>query len=282
MPARFGAPLLVAAIMLLAAPAALAAPDFSWTPASPQVGQTVTFTARDLQRNSTVLWDFGDGGSATGTSAQHAYSTPGPKTVRMRVTRPGNRVTEFVHTVTVTAPAPPPSGTTPPPSGTAPPSDGSTPPAGGGTTTPPAGSSTPAAPVSTTSPTSGTAIPIFGTGELQLLSPFPVVRLVGRVTSLGTRIRLLGVRGPRGAKVTVRCRGGGCTFRRKSRVASLGRVHFTFRRVLRPGARIAIFVTRSSRIGKYTRFRIRRGRPPARLDLCMWPGEGRPRACPST
>jgi hypothetical protein len=53
-------------------------------------------------------------------------------------------------------------------------------------------------------------------------------------------------------------------------------------RLLRPGVRIEVFVTKANVIGKYTRFRIRRGKPPARVDRCVRPGSSRPVRCPTT
>jgi plastocyanin len=72
-----------------------------------------------------------------------------------------------------------------------------------------------------------------------------IVRLSGVITSRGTRITRLTVNGPPGASVTGRCRGRGC-----------------------PRAPTVV-VTRSGRIGKYTRFTIRRNASPARKDMCV-------------
>ena len=100
------------------------------------------------------------------------------------------------------------------------------------------------------------------------LSPFPVVRIRGSVTATGARIALLTVRAPRGARIEARCRGRSCRTRRVvmpsrrlTRVRALER-HF------RSGTVIELLVTRRGRIGKYTRFRVRRGRAPARTDGC--------------
>jgi PKD repeat protein len=137
---------------------------------------------------------------------------------------------------------------------------------------------------------------------LRLMNPFPVVRIVGRITSRGTLLRLLRVDAPAGAKVLVRCSGRSCPFRKQVRVAvsAAGARPLSFataarpealaakvvrlrrlERLLRPGARITIFVTRPDAIGKYTRFRIRRGKPPARADRCLRPGSSRPVRCPA-
>ncbi len=119
---------------------------------------------------------------------------------------------------------------------------------------------------------------------LGLMSPFPVVRIIGRSTRSGARIGLLTVRSaPRGAKVTVRCGGDGCGRRRQSKIVGSRRLRFrAFERVLRTGARLQIFVTRPGSIGKYTSFRIRWRRPPVRRDLCVTSVTAKPRACPSS
>ncbi len=52
-------------------------PSASWSPLSPQVGQTVTFTASASGGVPpySFTWDFGDGGKATGTTASHGYAS---------------------------------------------------------------------------------------------------------------------------------------------------------------------------------------------------------------
>jgi hypothetical protein len=51
------------------------------------------------------------------------------------------------------------------------------------------------------------------------------------------------------------------------------------RQYLRAGVRLEVFVTKRGMIGKYTRFRIRRGKAPARLDRCLVPGVKKPVRC---
>ncbi len=118
-----------------------------------------------------------------------------------------------------------------------------------------------------------------------LLNPFPVVRAISRVTARGTRIRELVVEAPAASKVKVRCRGRGCPLRRLTRTAQASNVvqiRRLKRSTLRPGAKVKVWVTRPDAVGKYTRFRIRRGLPPARADRCLTPGAARPVKCPGT
>ena len=127
-----------------------------------------------------------------------------------------------------------------------------------------------------------------------LMSPFPVVRIAGDVKRRGARIRRLNVTAPPGSSVKVRCNGRGCPFKTNSHTVSmrasagallpatrLTRVRRLERHTLRAGAILRVFVTRSDVIGKYTRFRIRKGKPPARQDLCLIPGGVAPVGCPA-
>jgi hypothetical protein len=115
-----------------------------------------------------------------------------------------------------------------------------------------------------------------------LMKPFPTVRLVGVAFARGTRISLLDVRSvPRLACVTVRCGGRGCPFKTRRRAATTGRVRLPrFRHLLRPRARLQIFVRAPGVIGKYTAFRIRAAKRPVRTDRCLMPGSStKPTRC---
>jgi hypothetical protein len=130
--------------------------------------------------------------------------------------------------------------------------------------------------------------------SLRLLSPFPTIRISGRVTKRGALIRRLTAIAPIGAKVTVECRGRGCPFKKASRVvrrrkngsskATTATVRFRKmeHRLLRGGATVTVSVTRQGWIGRYTRWTIRKSKPPKRRDLCLTPGSPRPAACPGS
>ena len=128
--------------------------------------------------------------------------------------------------------------------------------------------------------------------DTPLLTPFPVVQMGGRVTRKGTRVRII-VRAPVGATITVECRGRGCPLRRQTRLAkanprSVGAATRLIRlrrlesRRLRTGTQITVLVDRPGTIGKYSRFRVRRGRPPKRTDSCIASGTIVPIACPTS
>jgi hypothetical protein len=120
------------------------------------------------------------------------------------------------------------------------------------------------------------------------MSPFPVVSMLAAIGPQGTTVRELVVRAPPGARIRVRCRGHGCPFRSyvkpaqtRARASRIVRIHRFRKALLRPGALIEIFVTRRGDMGKYTRFRIRKGLPPTRTDRCLRPGGKRPVHCPA-
>ena len=115
----------------------------------------------------------------------------------------------------------------------------------------------------------------------RLLDPFPTVRIRGRLTNTGARVTLLTVRAPRHVRIAVRCHGGSCPVRRLAVAAAVTRLR-RFERVLRAGTRLEIQVTKHGYIGKWSVIRIRRGRPPARSDRCVFPGGRRAVRCPAS
>jgi hypothetical protein len=125
-----------------------------------------------------------------------------------------------------------------------------------------------------------------------LMAPFPIVRITGRTTPRGARIRELAVLAPTGTKVTVRCAGKGCPFRRWSRTlatkrrATAGQKMVTVRRLrgrfLFAGATLEVRISRSGQIGKYTKLVIQKRKPPVRSDLCLAPGSRAAAQCPAS
>jgi hypothetical protein len=121
---------------------------------------------------------------------------------------------------------------------------------------------------------------------LTYLTPIPIVRMAGRLTSTGARVTLLQIKSPRGSAVTVRCAGGrkrGCTFKSKTKHSPKKKV-VRFREIehrLKSGVTVTVFVRRGNTIGKYTRFKIRRHGSPSRSDNCLLPGDPfEPQECP--
>ena len=105
------------------------------------------------------------------------------------------------------------------------------------------------------------------------------MRISGRLSHRGVRLRLLSVDAPRGSHVLVRCDGRSCPYRTSARTT--GRVRLrAFEKPLRAGVTVRIYVTSRTAIGKYTIFKIRRGAAPSRADACLMPGSRKPVSCP--
>ena len=115
----------------------------------------------------------------------------------------------------------------------------------------------------------------------QLLLPFPIVRIAGRVTGRWTHIVLLEVRAPADTRVRVACKGRGCPKRALTAVVQRRVVRFAgMRRRLIAGSVVQVYVRANGRVGKYTRFTIRRSRAPLRRDMCLPPTRrGLPAPC---
>jgi PKD repeat protein len=62
--------------------------DFSFSPSSPAVGQSVSFTSSVSGGTApyTYAWDFGDGSTSAAASPSHTYSAAGSFTVKLTVT----------------------------------------------------------------------------------------------------------------------------------------------------------------------------------------------------
>lgn len=141
---------------------------------------------------------------------------------------------------------------------------------------------TPSFPVEAPAPTRGPGAPTGGPtapAVLPRLSPFPVLVVTGRSRGARTRITGLLVRGPAGAKVSLRCNRR-CRVRGASTIGATRRVRIRrAERLYRAGAVLDVRVTGRGRVGKFTRLRIRAGLAPARVDRCLAPGSTAPRSC---
>lgn len=123
-----------------------------------------------------------------------------------------------------------------------------------------------------------------GNVRFALLRPFPIVVIAGRLRGATTRIGDFVVRGPWRARVSLRCIGRRCPFRRIG--AMIGkRKRLRIRRAQRAfhaGQVLEVRVTGTNRTGKYTRIAFRRRRTPRRRDLCLSPVMAKPSPCPAS
>ena len=225
--------------------------SFTFSPQTPVADQLVTFTSTSMasagQSISTQNWDLDSDGQyddGSGKTVTRRFDSPGVYRVALRVVQANGNPAVAEGTVRVGAIAASPPTTSP---------------------------TLPTTPTTPSKPTKG---------RPSLLTPFPVVRLVGAAYATRTIVSVLSVQAPRGALVRVRCQGTGCpkVVRRKK---SKGKgVRFrTFERGIRAGAKLEIFVVAKKRIGKYTSFKMLRAKAPLRTDLCLIPGKRKPVSC---
>ena len=220
---------------------------FAALPASPSVGEEVTFVSYSQDRDGTIgqqAWDLDGNGAfddASGPIATRRFAAPGQKTIALRVTDNSGAASTWSVIITVKAQG-----------------------ASGSTGTPPSKAQR------------GGSVP-----PPRLLSPFPIVRLAGSVAEGGTGIDLLAVRAPRGSRVLVRCRGQGCPLKRIEKIVRRPPLRLNAAEQVMP-ARVVleVLVRRGDRIGKFTRFRFRHNRRPRRIDGCLWPGTAQMAPCP--
>jgi len=304
----------LAVLVALPSGAAAAPPvaSFSVTPAAPLSGDVVTFTSAATGDVASLAWDLdadGQFNDGAGLTAQRAYATPGRYLVSLRVAGPGGSATQsqwvqvgnrppmasFTYT-----PATPLAQDTVMFAAAARDPDGSIAAIGwdlngDGIFTDasgpvaslafPAAGAYPVA-IAVTDNSGATTVASEGVAVAArpptMLSPFPIVRLTTRGTRRGARVLRLGVDAPPGSRISVRCRGRSCGAREEVRVVRTPPRALRFpgvQRRMRAGVVLEIRVTAPGRIGKYTRFRLRRGGPPSRVDLCLPPGAAAPAAC---
>jgi hypothetical protein len=301
-------------LALVASPAwgATSLDGFTWIPGSPLTNELVTFTST-VSGATSHSWDLDDGTAcddASGPVAQKAFLSSGVYTVTLCVRDERGRSAFFVDYVTVRnrppvavftqAPAAPLSGeeivlTSVSADADGPivsqswdlDGDGAFDDSHGAVASvsfPAAGSYAVRLMVVDRDGAPSVALRTISVRERppEFIDPFPVVRMVGAITARGTKIREFVVRAPAGARIKIRCRGRGCPAAKRKRTADASRtvrVRRFARRLLRPGTVVEIWVTKAGEIGKYTRFRIRSGKPPTRIDRCLAPGATRPTRC---
>jgi PKD domain len=258
-PVRFAAGLAAAiAVVFLPAPALAAKPSigFDWVPGTPAAGESVLLTAAEGTGPSIASWSWDFDGDrvadAVGPSATATFATPGPHVVRLEAIATNGKSSTAEHTLMVgdAVPKPVPVAIAPL-------------------------AILPAAPVAATPSTPARAP--------TLLTPFPIVRIQGTLLPGGVIITRLTVWAPAGSRVRGVCRGPGCPRQsviRRARSAGLPVRLRPLERRLRVGAVLEVFVTGTRAVGKYTRFVIRRGALPVRLDRCVAPAGRREVPCP--
>ncbi len=205
---------------------------FSWLPAKPHAGESVSLVSSSTDAFSPIVgfaWNLGSGTfAAGGPDMTTSFAAAGNDTVQLRVAAADGLASVATETIPV------------------------------------------------------------GQRVLPPMAPFPVVRITSLVTRSGTRIGLLSVSAPAGARITVRCNGHGCPLKSQSRaVAAAGKAKASFvtfsrfERTLAPGVTLRVSVTKAGAVGKYVRLRVRRRKLPLRTDRCLDGVSSTPVACPT-
>jgi PKD repeat protein len=106
-----------ATVIVVPLPNVMPTARFTFLPATPTAGQSASFDAAgSADPDGTIVsyaWNFGDGGSAAGATAQHTYAAAGSYVVTLVVTDDRGDTASASSPVSVVA-APPPPDTTPP------------------------------------------------------------------------------------------------------------------------------------------------------------------------
>lgn len=287
--------------------------SFSASPATPLTGDAITFTSTSSGAITGLAWDLdadGQFNDGTATSAARAFATPGRYLVSLRVSGPAGTATQSqfvevgnrppVASVTSTPGTPLTDDVVSFAAAAGDPDgsvtairwdldgDGSFADASG-----PVASRAFSAPgayavaVAVTDSSGATTVASAGVTVAPrppaMLQPFPIVRLTTRGTRHGVRVLRLGVVAPSGSRISVRCIGRGCGTPGQVRVVRTPPQELRFGALehrMRAGVVLEVRVTSPDRIGKYVWFRLRRSKPPQRVDLCLPPGEPGPTPCP--
>jgi PKD repeat protein len=296
---------------------------FAFSPQAPLPGQAVAFTSQSAPSGSSSAqivsteWDFNYdptrefGADASGAAASTTFSTPGAKTVAVKVTETGGGFDIASGTVVVNAPPEASFG-----------ASGSF--LDGDSVTLSSTSGDPDGPITAqqwdldadgqfddaagaviskalkkgahtvrlrvtdsrgATATSERRIDVLAR-PLKLLTGVKVT-LFGNLTARGVRLKRLLVRTPGKANVKVTCKGKKCPKGARAastRPAKTKRVRFKkFERAFPAGTLITVTVTRPGYIGQQTTIKIRKGlRRYIRRDSCLRPGSSKPIACPDS
>lgn len=252
-------------------------PSIKVDPATPVTGQAATLTPDvpfpDGGSVSSYAWDLDNDGQfddSTDPSVTVTYDQAGPRTVGLQVIDDLGTTATATKTFDVVQPdSPPPApGDT---GGNTGGSDGGTP--NGGATNGDLGSGSGSSPDPVLLPGSA----------LRLLHPRPFIHIKGHTTGRGAQIDLFSVRAPGGAKISLRCKGRTCPLSIKKRAIRGSKARTVrFKAIqgwLRAGIVLEVRVTKKGFVGRFTRFRIGKLKPPVRWDGCLFPGSNTPKDC---
>jgi PKD repeat protein len=118
-------------------------------------------------------------------------------------------------------------------------------------------------------------------GKPGFMQPPPRFAFNGLIFSNGMRMLAVGARAPRGALVTIRCKGKGCPVKQRRKRVKKSTVRFrTFERFLRPGIKLEYFITKKGKVGTYRSYVIRAGKRPKIRGGCVTTAKLKRSRCP--
>lgn|GEM_PF-2159252 len=240
-------------------------------PATAEVGSSTAWSVSPLDVWSGVgstTWSFGDGGIATGASAQHTFGAPGTYTVTVTSTDGVGNPRSAARTIAVVPRAVPPETDNDRdgfPQGVAD-CDDANPAINRGAVDKPGNR------IDEDCDGKDAPYPLLGSAIFSSFSFFPKF----------TTFTALSVRpGKAGSTIRVDCIGGGCRFKvkkvevpRETPKVTLDSLVKTAK--LRPRAKLEIRVTKPDTIGVMRTLTVRAGRRPTTVDTCLAPGKTTP------
>ena len=287
----------------------------AFSPQAPVPGEAITFNASATSPTGKAIqsieWDFDFslsgqfGVDASGASVTHAFNSPGPKSVALRVTEAGGGFA--IVTTTVLLNAPPRAGFTVAPGN----------PFTGDTTTISSTSIDPDGPLvsqqwdldadgqfdDASGPLVSETFATAGRHEIRLrvtdskgavatasgavdvlarplvLLPDVVIDINGSVTGRVTTVRLLRVHAPAGTTVLVICKGKRCPKKVSKRGRGRALRFKSVERRHRAGTKLIVKITKPGFIGRQTTFTMRSSKRPKRVNLCLLPGASKATKC---
>ncbi len=289
----------------------------AFAPSAPVPGEEVTFNASATSPTGKAItgieWDFDFslsgqfGVDASGASVKRAFSSPGPKSLALRVTEEGGGFAIVTSTVIVNAP--PGAGFTVAPAN----------PFTGDVITVSSTSIDPDGPLvaqqwdldadgqfdDASGPLVSAQYLNAGRHEIRLrvtdskgavatasgavdvrsrplvVLPNVVIDINGSLSGAFTRVKLLRVHAPKGTTVLVMCKGKGCPKKVSKRGKGRALRFKAFERRFRAGTKLIVRITRPGFIGRQSTWTMRSGKRPKRVNRCLVPGAKKATKCPA-
>ena len=117
--------------------------------------------------------------------------------------------------------------------------------------------------------------------EIVKTVPLAVVKLQALVSAKGAvKLQHPTIEALRGSHVTVTCKGRKCPFKSIERIMIATSLRLkAIERTLRPPLMLTFKIKRPEQLGRYVRYKVRRNKPPVRIDSCLAQDTAKVRPC---